>query len=40
MKKLSIVVLLSNLLGGFAMLPAFADQTTFDSARLKVLTEN
>jgi hypothetical protein len=39
MKKLSILVLLSSMLGGFAMLAAFADQATFDSARWKVLSE-
>lgn len=39
MKKFSVVVLLSTLLGGFAMSPAFADQTAFGGARLDVLTE-
>lgn len=39
MKKFSVVVLLSALLGGFAMSPAFADQAAFGGARLDVLTE-
>ncbi|WP_269618420.1 Spy/CpxP family protein refolding chaperone [Zhongshania aquatica] len=39
MKKLSFVMLLSLMLGGFSMSPVFADEAAFGGTRLDVLTE-